>query len=97
MGKRMNKQLSQEERISNFWMSPDDAFFNQETVAAVLCISVKTLTCERAQKGRVSRVPFRKCGGRILYRKSDVVTYLNNCPTVNSTFEYSEKNNGQTE
>lgn len=73
--KQRNKRLKKTdaEFIQLFWNSPNEAFFGQEVVSPVINISAKTLEWNRWQhKG----IPYRKCGGRVLYRKSDVIAWV---------------------
>ncbi len=56
-----------------FWNAPDEAFFGQEYIAVVTCKAIRTLEMERC---RGISIPFRKVGGRVLYRKVDVVKFL---------------------
>lgn len=79
---------SDSELVQAFWYAPIEAFFRQETVAAVTSESVKTLECNR---WRGIGIPFRKIGGRVLYRKEDIVTYLEGHKLVNSTSQYNHK------
>ncbi len=83
---RINKsKKSAAEHIKNFWVAPSEALFSQETIAAVFCLSTKTLECDR---WRGAGIPFRKVGGRVLYQKHDVIQYLESHELVTSTSEY---------
>lgn len=73
------------ELVAIFWDSPLDALFGQETVAAVTQRSPKTLECDR---WRGQGIPFRKCSGRVLYRKADVIAWVESHQLMNSTSEY---------
>ena len=75
------------ELIQIFWRSPLEAFFSQDTVSAVTGRSIKTLECDR---WRGIAIPFRKVGGKVLYRKSDIVNYLESHELVISTSQYKE-------
>lgn len=78
------KKIKQEQnRI--FWEAHPDTFFGDPTISVVTGRSIKTLQCDRWRK---SGIPFRKVGGRVLYKKSDVVTWLESHPLVHSTSEY---------
>lgn len=70
------------ELIQNFWGAPDDALFGQETIAPVTNRNIKTLECDRWKN---NGIPYRKCGGRVLYRKADVITWINSHQLVTST------------
>jgi len=76
---------SDSELIQFFWSSPIAAFFNDEVIAPVIGCSRKTLQCDRWKK---CGLPFRKIGGRVLYQKKDVITWLESHKLVNSTSEY---------
>lgn len=67
------------ELIKLFWASPDQALFSPETIAAVTLRSVKTLECDRTRKIGVN---YLKMGGKVLYRKSDVVAFLNSFESI---------------
>lgn len=67
------------ELIKLFWASPDQALFSPETIAAVTLRSVKTLECDRTRKIGVN---YLKMGGKVLYRKSDVVSFLNSFESI---------------
>ena len=69
----MNEDKTDETMVKEFWSSPDEAFFGQESIAAVIHKSIKTLESDRwLGKG----APYRKVGGRVLYRKVDVVKWI---------------------
>jgi hypothetical protein len=76
------------ELIRLFWDAPPDAFFSQVVIAPVAGCTPKTMECDR-WRGR--GIPYRKCSGRVLYRKSDVIAWLENHQLVNSTSEYKEE------
>ncbi len=88
--KQRNKRLkkSDAELIQLFWSAPNEAFFGQETVAPVTNTSVKTLESNR---WRGKGIPYRKCSGRVLYRKSDVIAWLEGHELVYSTSEYQKE------
>lgn len=85
--KQRLKQVKQsdEYHIKNFWDAPLDALFGQETIAAVIKRRTKTLECDR---WRGKGIPYRKCLGRVLYQKSDVISWIESHQLVNSTSEY---------
>jgi len=76
------------ELVKIFWDAPMEAFFSQDTIAPVSGKAIKTLECERWRK---SGIPYRKISGRILYRKADVVSYLENHKLVLNTSEYDKR------
>lgn len=81
--KRTSKpKKSESELVSIFWASPQEAFFGQETIAPVINKSIKTLEADR---WRGNGIPFRKCSGRVLYQKFDVVKWIEGHELVHST------------
>jgi hypothetical protein len=76
------------ELVQIFWNAPLEARFGEDTVAAVTQRNVKTLQCYRWKR---SGIPFAKVLGRVLYRKSDVVDWLNSFGVVSNTSEYATK------
>lgn len=87
--KRLTKQKnSNEELIRQFWSAPAEAYFNQFTIAPVTGRTSKTLECDRWKK---CGIPFRKVGGRILYKKSDVINFLESHALVTSTSQYNQE------
>lgn len=81
---------SESELIQLFWNAPMEAFFGQEIVAPVTSRQIKTLECDR-WRGR--GIPYRKCAGRVLYRKSDIIAWLEGHELVSSTSEYRVEDN----
>lgn len=67
-----------------FWESPPEAFFGQETVAFIRNVSVATMENNR---WREVGIPYRKCSGRVLYRKSDVVAWIESHELVTENTE----------
>lgn len=76
------------ELIQLFWSSPPEAYFNQLTVAPVTGCSPKTLECDRWKR---NGIPFRKVGGRVLYKKIDVIRWLESHALVESTSQYTQE------
>jgi len=76
--------------VQIFWGAPIEALFGQETIAAVINKSIKTLEADR---WRGVGIPYRKVGGRVLYQKQDVVNWLESHKLVNSTSEYNKESN----
>ncbi len=74
------------ELTSLFWISPLEALFSEETISLIAKRSIKTLQCDR-WRGR--GIPYRKCSGKILYRKSDVIAWIESHQLVLSTSEAS--------
>lgn len=77
------------ELVSAFWAAPNEALFGQETIAPVLNKSIKTLEADR---WRGKGILFRKCNGRVTYRKSDVLNWIESHELVTSTSQYSGRN-----
>jgi len=76
--------------IQEFWKSPEQALFDQKTIAAVRCCSTSSLERERwAGDG----IPYLKVKHKCLYRKTDVVNWLNQHQTLSSTSQYEVTNN----
>jgi len=90
--KHRNARLkkSDSELVQQFWCAPAEALFGQETIAPVVNCKIKTLECDR-WRGR--GIPYRKCAGRVLYRKSDVVAWIEAHALVSSTSEYKQEEN----
>ncbi len=87
--RRISKAKKTElELVQLFWGSPMEAFFGQETIAIVTGRSEKTLECDRWRKAGIL---FRKVGGRVLYKKTDVINYLESFNLVSSTSEYKSQ------
>ncbi|WED42019.1 DNA-binding protein [Legionella cardiaca] len=68
--------------LNEFDSAPDSALFNQHTLAAVLNCSTQLLERNRwAGTG----VPYIKIGRKVLYRKCDVLSFLQQQKTYRST------------
>ena len=65
--------MSANDELFIFWTAPDDALFASPTIATVRSIAVATLERERSMK---TGPKYFKVGGRVLYRKSDVVAWI---------------------
>ena len=65
--------MSANGKFFTFWTAPDDALFASPTIARVRTIAVATLERERAMK---TGPRYFKVGGRVLYRKSDVIAWI---------------------
>ena len=79
---------SETELVEIFWASAIEAFFGQETIAPVTNKSIKTLECDR---WRGVGIPYRKISGRVLYKKRDVISWLESHALVTSTSEYNKE------
>jgi hypothetical protein len=70
------------EHMQEFWAAPMFAFFGQVTIAIVCDCSTATLESNR---WRGMGIPYRKVSGRVLYRKCDVVQWLEKHVLIQST------------
>ena len=59
--------------LNEYELSPLSALFNQKTIAAVLSCSTQLLERNRWAGGGV---PYLKIGRKVLYRKCDVLDYI---------------------
>lgn len=82
------------ELVSAFWAAPNEALFGQETIAPVLNKSIKTLEADR---WRGKGIPFRKCNGRVTYRKADVLHWIESYELVTSTSQYPSEKEGSND
>lgn len=78
----MKSQTSRLDLIQEYEQSPDWAFFNQQTVAAIRGCSLATM--ERDRWAGIG-VPFVKMGRLVRYRKSEIRAWLENHQSVQST------------
>lgn len=86
MSTRSSKQKNTfADLVKDFWQAPEEAYFDQRTIAPVTGRSIKTLECDRCRK---SGIPFRKVRGKILYQKKNVIEWIESYPLVSSTNEY---------
>ena len=68
--------------LNEFESAPQSALFNQQTIAAVLSCSTQLLERNRWAG---SGVPYLKIGRKVLYRKSDVLDFLQQQKVYHST------------
>lgn len=68
--------------LNEFESAPDSTLFNQQTIAAVLSCSTQLLERNRWAG---SGVPYMKIGHKVLYRKSDVLDFLQQQKVYRST------------
>ncbi|CAM4502026.1 MAG: hypothetical protein LEGION0403_FIIPPAGN_02550 [Legionella sp.] len=68
--------------LNEFDSAPESALFNQQTIAAVLSCSTQLL--ERNRWAGTS-IPYLKIGRKVLYRKSDVLGFLQQQRVYRST------------
>lgn len=89
----LKQQKTNAELLQLFWEAPSEAYFNQVTIAPVIGCTTKTLESNR---WRGVGVPFRKVVGRVLYKKKDVLDWLESHSLVTSTSQYKVevKNDG---
>ena len=76
--------------LNEFESAPQSALFNQQTIAAVLSCSTQLLERNRWAG---SGVPYLKIGRKVLYRKSDVLDFLQQQKVYHST---SDEGQSQT-
>lgn len=75
-------KISRIQLLNEFDSAPNSALFNQQTLAALLDCSTHLLERNRwAGAG----VPFLKIGRKVLYRKSDILEFLENQTVYRST------------
>lgn len=74
--------------MAKFKVAPDDAWFNQKTIAAIRDCSIATIERDRWAGGGV---PFVKCGRSVRYRKIDILRWLAKHTSVNSTSEAQQQ------
>lgn len=68
--------------LNEFESAPYSSLFNQQTIAAVLSCSTQLLERNRWAG---SGVPYLKIGHKVLYRKSDVLDFLQKQKVYRST------------
>ncbi len=80
-------KLNRLQLINEFESAPDSMLFNQNTLAAILDCSTQLLERNRwAGEG----VPYLKIGGKVLYRKSDVIEFLQQQKVYRSTSDQGQ-------
>ncbi len=85
-----SKKPSRLHLLNEFESAPHSALFNQQTIAAVLSCSTQLLERNRWSGGSV---PYLKIGRKVLYRKSDVLDFLQQQKVYHST---SDEGQSQT-
>jgi hypothetical protein len=65
--------MLENDAILRFWAAPNEALFPSDVIAKVRNVSVALLERER---GLNSGPPYRKIRGRVLYRKGDVLQWM---------------------
>jgi hypothetical protein len=78
-----DKKQDRAAALAEFYAAPDDALFNQVTIAFVRDCSEATMERDR-WKGK--GIPYFKINGAVRYTKKNTVTWLAK-PTINSTSE----------
>jgi hypothetical protein len=86
----MNSRCGEEGRnpdlVAIFWAAPEEALFNQKTIAAVLSCSQSKMERDRwAGTG----IPYHKIGRRCLYRKAQVVEWIDRHSFAPSTSSHA--------
>ena len=80
-------KISRLQLINEFESAPDSTLFNQTTLAAILNCSTQLLERNRwAGEG----VPYIKMGRKVLYRKSEVLNFLQQLKTYRSTSDQGQ-------
>lgn len=80
-------KLNRLQLINEFESAPDSMLFNQNTLAAILDCSTQLL--ERNRWAGIG-VPYIKIGGKVLYRKSDVQSFLKQQKVYRSTSDQGQ-------
>lgn len=70
------------EALAEFYSAPETSLFNQIVIAYVRDCSTATMERDRWAGGGI---PFIKIGRAVKYRKTDVLGWLEQCQTQNST------------
>lgn len=73
---------AREQSLSEFYSAPDEALFNQITVAHIRDCSTATMERDRWSGGGI---PFIKIRRAVKYRKTDVLLWLDQYMPQNST------------
>jgi hypothetical protein len=73
--------------LNEFESAPHSALFNQQTIAAVLSCSTQLLERNRWAG---SSVPYLKIGRKVLYRKSDILNFLQQQKVYHSTSDQGQ-------
>lgn len=84
---RMKNDINRLTLINEFESAPDSTLFPQNTVAAVRCCTPALLERERWLG---NGIPYIKINRRCLYKKQDVLDWINQHQKVSSTSEYVE-------
>tara|TARA_R110002126_G_scaffold273866_1_gene418511 strand:+ start:33337 stop:33612 length:276 start_codon:yes stop_codon:yes gene_type:complete len=81
------KEISRLQLINEFESAPNSTLFNQNTLAAILHCSTQLLERNRwAGEG----VPYLKMGRKVLYRKSEVLAFIQQLKTYHSTSDQGQ-------
>lgn len=70
------------ERRAEFYSLPPEALIDRETVAAVRYVSRQTIELEAIRGGGI---PYRVIGRRSLYRKADVMSFMESGELLTNT------------
>ena len=80
-------KTSRLQRLNEFESAPDSTLFNQATLAAILNCSTQLLERNRwAGEG----VPYLKMGRKVLYRKSEILNFIQQLKTYRSTSDQGQ-------
>lgn len=80
-------KISRIQLLNEFDLAPHSALFNQQIIAAVLSCSTQLLERNRwAGEG----IPYLKIGRKVLYRKNDVLDFLQQQKLYRSTSDKGE-------
>tara|TARA_B100000949_G_C14115655_1_gene380326 strand:+ start:218 stop:493 length:276 start_codon:yes stop_codon:yes gene_type:complete len=79
--------------LNEFESAPQSALFNQQTIAAVLSCSTQLLERNRWAG---SGVPYLKIGRKVLYRKSDVLDFLQQQKVYHSTSDEGQSQQAES-
>ena len=71
-------QIDKYELIGKFYGLPDYALVDTKMASVVVGVSESTLRHERVDKKAKNIVPFVRIGKKVLYRKSNIIEWLNN-------------------
>ena len=79
--------------LNEFESAPQSALFNQQTIAAVLSCSTQLLERNRWAG---SGAPYLKIGRKVLYRKSDVLEFLQQQKVYHSTSDEGQSQQAES-
>lgn len=71
--------------LKEFWDAPNQAYFDQKTIAAVTTYSRAWLERSRHLG---EGIPYKKLGRKCIYQKADVIKWINSHPSTISLKDY---------